>query len=80
MTSLAGNDVTSRFVEHGFLSLFNTCLVSIVYRSRVINVFERSIMAVCRFQPLGGDANRKQHRHSIVRPRLSISVQYTILV
>jgi hypothetical protein len=38
MTSQAGNDVTSRFVDHGFLSVFNTCFASIVYRSQVICV------------------------------------------
>jgi hypothetical protein len=35
MTSQTGNDVTSRFVDHGFLSVFNTCFASVVYRSQV---------------------------------------------
>jgi hypothetical protein len=38
MTSQTGNDVISRFVDHGFLSVFHTCFASIVYRSQVICV------------------------------------------
>jgi hypothetical protein len=37
-------------------------------------------MAVSRLRPLGGVANRKLRRHSIVRPRFPISVQYILLV
>jgi hypothetical protein len=37
-------------------------------------------MAVCRFRPLVGVADRKKSRHSIVRPRFPISVQYILLV
>jgi hypothetical protein len=36
-------------------------------------------MAVCRFRPLEGVANRKQNRHSIVRPRFPINVRYILL-
>jgi hypothetical protein len=39
MTSQTGNDVTSRFVDHGFLLVFNTCFESTVYRSPVIGIF-----------------------------------------
>jgi hypothetical protein len=46
MTSQTRNDVTNRFVEHGFLLVFNTCFESTVYRSLVIGVFEKSVMAV----------------------------------
>jgi hypothetical protein len=39
MMSLAGNHVTSRFVDHGFLFVFNTYLESTVYRSQVLCFF-----------------------------------------
>jgi hypothetical protein len=34
-----GNDATNRFVDHGFLLVFNTCFLSTVYRSLVIRRF-----------------------------------------
>jgi hypothetical protein len=37
-------------------------------------------MAVCRLRPLGGVANRKYSRPSIVRPRFPISVHYILLL
>jgi hypothetical protein len=39
MTPKTGNDVTSRFVSHGFLLVFNTRFESIVYRSQLIYAF-----------------------------------------
>jgi hypothetical protein len=39
MTSQTRNDVISRFVDYGFLLVFNTCFESTVYRSLVIGVF-----------------------------------------
>jgi hypothetical protein len=39
MTSQTGNDATNRFVDHGFLLVFNTCFLSTVYRSQAIGVF-----------------------------------------
>jgi hypothetical protein len=38
-----------------FRLTFNTCFESIVYRSQAFRVLlSRSVMAVCRFRPLGG--------------------------
>jgi hypothetical protein len=39
MTLQTGIDAINRFVEHGFLLVFNTCFESTVYRSLVIGVF-----------------------------------------
>jgi hypothetical protein len=34
MTSQTGNDATNRFVDHGFLLVFNTYYLSKLYRSQ----------------------------------------------
>jgi hypothetical protein len=39
MTSQTGNDATNLFVDHGLLLVFNTRLLSTVYRSLPIGVF-----------------------------------------
>jgi hypothetical protein len=49
-----------RFVNHGFLFLFNTCFKSFgIPFTSYMRFFQRSIIAVWQFRVLGGVANRK---------------------
>lgn len=73
------DDVTRRFPDHGFLLTFNTCFVSVMYRSQ-IGIFQWSIMADYGVQPLGGILDRKQCHRSIAQPRFAISVQNTFII
>jgi hypothetical protein len=58
MTSQTESDVTSRFVDHGFpISVQYNVSSLLYYVHKLYAFFERSMMAVCRFRPLGGVAN-----------------------
>jgi hypothetical protein len=80
MTSQTGNDVTSRFVDHAILSVFNTCFVSIVCSSQ----------AVCDFREVNNgrlsiSAARGRRKSEVTSPfkRLTtfpICVPYTLRV
>jgi hypothetical protein len=58
MTSQTENNVTSRLVNHGFPLMFNTRFESIVYRSQVKCVSERSVRADCQFRVLEASQTR----------------------
>jgi hypothetical protein len=80
MASQIENDVTNRVVDHGFLSVFNTCLVSVVYRSQVIGV-----LSVFSTGALSISAARRRRKLELTSPFKSlttfpIGVQYTFSV
>jgi hypothetical protein len=78
MTSQIGNDVTNGVVDHGFLSVFNTCFASIVYRSQVM-----CVLWVVNNGGLSISAAKGRRKSEVTSPfknltRFPVCVQYTL--
>jgi hypothetical protein len=79
MTSQTGNDVTSRFVDHGFLFVFNTQNVCKMHRLNVLFVFFRHLPSILyRFDAISAFLSAENGRKTISaargrsRPELSL--------
>lgn len=76
-------NVTIRFPDHGFLFGFNSCFVSVAFRSRVSmqESFRWSIMADYGARPPGAyKTERTSLFNSATADSYGISVQYTFVV